>query len=558
MNKFIFCFFCLITFLPFSQAQTGKYIIQFTDKKNSPFRIEEPSAFLTDRAIIRRIRQGIPIVENDLPPNPSYIKKLTECGAKFLHQSRWLNTTTVLINDSSTLNKIRVLPFVKSVKKTNILKCKLPYDYKAFEIKSGTDAEKKYGLNLTSDNYDYGLSFNQVNQIGGVCLHNQGFDGASSIICVLDAGFKNADTLSCFDSIRSNGQLLGTWDFVDNEIGVYEDNDHGSMVLSCMASNLPSVLVGTAPKASYWLLRTENAGSELIIEEDNWLAGAEFADSIGADVINSSLGYTLFDSAYQNHTWADLDGNTATATIAADIAASKGIIVCNSAGNEGSGSWKYISVPADADSILSVGAVDANGVRAGFSGVGPTADGRIKPDVAATGNGTYVIAPWSGSVIQSGGTSFSSPLIAGMTACISQANANKTNMEIISAIKNSGNQASNPDTLLGWGIPNFCLASGTLSGIQYLYPKNKDELSSVFYNSDEGVFYLYYFSTTESTLDITFNDMSGKILLSDQRKVKKGNTHFFKIENAHALSSGIYVLNIISADSKISKKIFKP
>ena len=553
---FFFLFFLSLT--AFITAQSEKYIVEFTDKNNSPYSIREPSAYLSPKSIERRLRQHIPIQQNDLPPNPHYIKRVLKLGARYVRQSRWFNFITVQVSDPRLLDSIRKLEFVKKIRKTTTRITAIPESYrkKIFETESKT--QQKTGLNLSNDLYDYGQSFNQVDQLGGVCLHNQGYDGKTKTICVLDAGFSNADTLSCFDSLWINSQILGTWDFVDNEPGVFEDHEHGAMVLSCMASNLPSVHIGTAPKSDYWLIRTENAGSELIIEEDNWMAGAEFADSVGADIINSSLGYTLFDSAYQNHTWADLDGNTATATIAADIAASKGILVCNSAGNEGAGSWKYISVPADADSILTVGAVDAAGVRASFSGQGPTADGRIKPDVAATGNGTYVIAPWSGGVIQSGGTSFSSPLIAGMAACIWQANPNKTNMEIIQAIKNAGSQSSNPDTLLGWGVPDFCQANATLNGVSAITPKAQDEITSVFYDTNDGTFGIYYFSGSESNVDIFFTDMTGKNLLAEQRRVKKNDIHYFRIENASALSTGIYLVHILSPDKRITRKIFKP
>ncbi|MBC7861683.1 MAG: S8 family serine peptidase, partial [Bacteroidia bacterium] len=458
MKKTIFLSLMILIFVGEISSQSTKYRVLFTDKANTPYNISTPSAFLTARAIQRRANQGIPIMQNDLPVDPVYVQQVIAAGATVLHTSRWFNSVTVNIPDSTVLVAVQALTCVQNVQAVNRIKIPLPVEYDQAKIQN-SNSNKKMQLDIMTNVYDYGQALTQVTQLGGDCMHNQGYDGKNMVICVLDAGFLNVDTLTCFDSLWLKNQVLGTWDFVANESSVFEDHSHGAMVLSCMGANWPGQLVGTAPQAKYWLVRTEEASTELVIEEDNWASGAEFADSVGADVINSSLGYTTFDISSQNHTYATLDGNTAIATIAADLAASKGILVCNSAGNEGANPWKYIGIPADADSICTVGAVDGAGIRAGFSSQGPTADGRIKPDVAAMGNGTSVISPFSGTVIQSGGTSFSSPLTAGMMACIWQANPSKNNMEIIASVRSSGNQAANPDTLLGWGVPNYCTAN---------------------------------------------------------------------------------------------------
>jgi serine protease AprX len=548
-------FLTLVLFISiFLSAQENRFRIYFSDKNNSPYSIENPSAFLTERSIQRRIRQNIPVQISDLPPNPNYVHKITATGATIQHQSRWFNAVSITLNDLSKLQEISSLPFVRKVEKIKTIRKPLPEEY-THTFNGNFNA--KSSLQLSNDVYNYGNSYAQIAQLGGTCLHNLGYDGKNMVICVLDAGFQNADTLSCFDSLHFKNQILGTWDFVDNESAVYEDNSHGAMVLSCMGANWPSQLVGAAPQAMYWLLRTENANSELIIEEDNWAAGAEFADSVGADIINSSLGYTTFDSVNQNHTYSDLDGNTAIATIAADIAASKGILVCNSAGNEGASSWKYISVPADADSILAVAAVDANGVRAGFSSVGPTPDNRIKPDVAANGNGTYVIAPWSGTVTQSGGTSFASPLTAGMAACLWQANPGKTNMEIISAIKAAGNQASAPDTLLGWGIPNYCIANGILNGTGIITTKFQDDLLHVFYDPTSESIGIYFYSADEHEIEFSLSDLSGKILLTEKRETGNNTIHFYRLTNVASIASGIYFVSARGNDRIQSRKIMK-
>ncbi len=234
-------------------------------------------------------------------------------------------------------------------------------------------------------------------------------------------------------------------------------------VLSTMAGNVPGLLVGTAPGASYWLLRSEDAGSEYVVEEDNWIAAAEYADSVGADVINSSLGYTDYDDNNQSYTYADMDGNTARVTRGADIAASKGILVVNSAGNSGNNFWRYIGAPADADSIITVGAVNSLGIIASFSSLGPTSDGRVKPTVCGQGEGTYVVSSADG-VYPGNGTSFSSPVMAGAVTCLWQANPSFNNMELIDAIKRSASRYSSPDSLYGYGIPNMAVAHMVLSG----------------------------------------------------------------------------------------------
>lgn len=549
----------IFTFIVELTSQTTKYRISFTDKIGSPYSISNPSAFLTARAIQRRANQGISIQINDLPPNPNYISQIESLGAIALHQSRWFNSVTVSISNPSTLASIQLLPFVQSTKAVNKIKSPLPIDYKN-SIKNSTQNEltKKTKLELLN-NYDYGNSFAQVQQLGGDCMHNQGYDGKNMVICILDAGFLNVDTLSCFDSLWINNKILGTYDFVANEVSVFEDYQHGTEVLSCIGANWPGKLVGTAPQAYFWLLRTEDAATELIIEEDNWVAGAEFADSVGADIINSSLGYTTFDAqtSNQNHTRADLDGNTAYATNGADIAAAKGILVCNSAGNEGGSGWKYISIPADGDSVCTVGAVDILGVRAGFSSQGPTADNRIKPDVVACGSGTAVIDPFTSTVAYYSGTSFSSPLTAGMAACLWQANPTKNNMNILNAMRNSGSKSNSPDTLLGWGIPNYCLANGLLSGIHANSTETEDKLFNVFFDASTESFDIYFFSKDNEEITITVHNILGGLHLKETIQVKANAYNFFKLQNTYNIAGGIYLVSINTLEKKYVKKILK-
>jgi hypothetical protein len=465
--KILITFFTilLISLQVSAQIAPDKYWIRFTDKNNSPFSIENPEAFLSQKAIDRRNVQGIPIAENDLPVNPSYLSAVANTGATLLNISKWFNSVTVFTTDPSVIDDINALPFVLSVAKMTNNNSTLNTSIKPFfENETYSKFQDSIKMKGSGESFDYGQGYNQINMLNGILLHDLGYNGEGMTIAVLDAGFRNADILTAFDSLWMNNRILGYKDFVDPlNPDIFASHSHGTNVLSTMGANLPGELVGTAPRASYWLLRSEDGGSEYLIEELNWASAAEFADSAGVDIINSSLGYTTFDDPSQNHTYMDMDGNTTPITIAADLAASKGMIVVNSAGNEGSGSWQYIGAPADGDSVFSIGAVDASGNYAYFSSTGPTYDGRLKPNVVAQGQGSAIVSAWSGIVLTGSGTSFSSPITAGIVACLWQAHPDKTNMEILEAIQQNGSQAGNPDNLLGYGIPDYFAAHNQLS-----------------------------------------------------------------------------------------------
>ncbi len=462
----------LVTIVSFSQVAPDKYHIRFTDKDNSPYSIENPLEFLSQRAIDRRANQNIAIVENDLPVNPAYISSIAGTGVTILNVSKWMNSLTIYTTDQNALDAIDAFPFVQSTSKSSTFK---PLSQKEKSSKpffenetygEFQESKEENAIKGTQSNYDYGSALNQIQMLNGDSLHDLGYDGAGMIIAVLDAGFLNVNSLTVFDSLWDNGQILGSKDFVDPQSpNIYGSHYHGCMVLSTMGGNLPGEMVGTAPKADYWLLRTEDGDTEYLIEELNWVSGAEFADSLGADVINSSLGYTTFDDSNQNHTYEDMDGNTAPITIGADIAASKGILVCNSAGNSGNGSWHYIGAPADGDSVFSIGSVNGSGIYTYFSSTGPTYDGRVKPNVVAKGQGTTIVNPWTGAIYTGNGTSFSSPVTAGMVTCLWQANPTKSNMEIMQVVEQSASQANSPDSLLGYGIPNYMIANRLLRSI---------------------------------------------------------------------------------------------
>lgn len=467
--KKIHTLFLLILFpgiLLFAQDKT-LYVVKLTDKANSPFTISDPSAFLSPQSIERRLSQKIPINETDLPVTPAYLQQLQQEGVKIVYQSKWLNTLIVSIENEAMLYRIAAKPFIKSIYRDTRLfekqRSVKPFFENETMHKSMSGNALKRG-NPASGNMDYGASYNQVSMLAVDQLHNLGYLGQGFTIAVIDAGFNSADVMPAFDNLRAGNRILGTRDFVEPGNNVYSNtiNPHGTYVLSTMGGYLPGQLIGTAPSASYWLLRSEDGNSEYLMEEYYWVSAAEFADSVGVDIINSSLGYTTFDNPAENHTYADMDGNTTVITRGADLAAARGIMVVNSAGNSGGASWQFISAPADGDSVLSIGAVDASGGYAYFSSTGPTYDGRIKPDICAQGSASVVADIPTGIKLGSG-TSFSSPIMAGAIACLWQANPSFSAQEIIQALKQSATLASQPNNQMGWGIPDFMVASSKLT-----------------------------------------------------------------------------------------------
>ena len=389
-------------------------------------------------------------------------------------------------------------------------------------------------------------------------LHKRGYTGKGITIALLDAGFIGTSQISCFDSLRNNSKILGTKDFVIPGGSVYTLSDHGTMVLSTIAGNIPGSFVGTAPDADFWLLRTEDVRTENMIEVDNWVSGAEFADSVGADIISSSLGYTEFDDSTNNFTYKNLNGKTARASIAATMAAKKGIIVLNSAGNEGNTSWKYVVVPGDADSILTVGAVDVNGIYAFFSSEGPTSDGRIKPDVAALGYGASII-DGSNNIISGNGTSFSTPIIAGMVACLLQTNPGLNDINIINAVIKSCNHYYNPNYFVGYGIPNANSALRILSSPQIVSLNKPDPIlvyPSPFYNRLNIV--IISANLNNNTI-IELFDLAGRKMFSEEYFMNTSGNYYntFIINNLENLANGIYILKISSGGKVTVKKVIK-
>lgn len=520
----------------YAQTAPNKFWIQFTDKDNTPYSITSPEAYLSQRAIDRRERYNIPLEENDLPVDPQYIEQTLAAGNIYLlHRSKWFNAITVWSEDSLALDTLDQLPFVAQVRSVQGGKGAKRVDkfgrYQKCEL-SGYHSTK------------YGESFPQIAMHNGHVLHDRGNDGQGMLIGVLDSGFEQVDSLEAFQHLFAKGQIKATYDFVAKETDVYDDHSHGMYVLSCMAGILERHLIGTAPGADYILLRTEDAGSEYIIEEDNWVAGAEFADSAGCDILNTSLGYTVFNDSTQDHSYADLDGATTRISIAAGIAAQKGMIPVNSAGNEGDDTWYHISAPADGIGVLSVGAVNAEREPASFSGHGPSADGRVKPDVAAVGWGA-VGSNFNNSPIYINGTSFSSPLMAGLVACVWQDNLDHPNHEVIQAIQLSAHKYENPDDKLGYGIPDMYVAWNLLKG-RNLLDHFGPELHNVFPNPFNGHFYIEFYNDEAQELHFELFDVMGRKVWGQRVWVPENRLCVSRVDDAviDKLAPGQYIMQV--------------
>ena len=510
-----------------------KYWVAFTDKNNSPFSINNPQQFLSAKAIENRSRQAIAIDILDLPVNPHYIDSVATVGATVLHKSKWMNAITIELNDTLLLPAIHQLSFVKAIEPV--------FGTRIFKVEDDEATQAVVKLNdspeLTSDYY--GEGYNQIYMLRGDYLHRQGYNGEGITIGVLDSGFGNADIIEAFQHLFNDNRILATWDFVSNNSSVFEDDGHGTNVLSAMASNMENSFVGTAPNANYLLFRTEDASTEFRVEEDNWVAAVEMADSIGVDVINTSLGYSDFDDPSMDYTYADMNGKTTRISQGAHIAARKGIVVVNSAGNSGNRSWRYITAPADADSILAVGATNNLGSVASFSSRGPASDGRVKPDIVAQGAGTTVVNT-SGEIRKSNGTSFSSPVLAGMAACFKQAFPKMNNIEIINAIRASSHLYSTPNDSAGYGIPDFRKA--------YIINAFSAEqlLPNAYPNPFSNQLNISFLSPVSESYTITLYDYYGKEIATATQYAAKGFYIDFIFNDTENLASGFYIAKIKS------------
>ena len=545
MRKFSILLLSLTVSL-FAQAQvaTDLYWVQFTDKNNSPYSIDNPEAYLSQRALQRRANLNISIDEYDIPVNPQYLQAVADCGAELLNPSKWLNGVSVHVTDPSVIEAINALEFVQVVRNC-------PNNPQAQERKERWLAnELKESSEPVVYRDFYGGAHDQVYQLKVNELHDMGYDGTGVIVAVLDGGFEGAEGTSCFDNMREEGRLLGVRDFVYGSTTVYSQSTHGTSCLSTMAAYDPNEMVGTAYKASYYLIHTEDGNGENIIEEYNWVSGAEYADSLGVDVCSTSLGYIDFDMSEWDHPFEHFDGHTAPMSIGCEIAASRGMICMNAAGNEGNGTCT-LGIPADAEHIVTVGAVNASGYRADFSSVGPTYDGRIKPDVMAMGEGTYVASGYGDwwPYYNGNGTSFATPVLAGAVACLRQARPYASVQEICDALRACSNRADHPDNQYGYGIPDFTQALEVLS-VNEPIGNTTDHIISVYPNPSNGEVHVTLNDLHKA--ELTVFDFMGHKLFS---YTFNGLNHTSFERYLNTLNSGVYFINAVSESGSETLKL---
>ena len=460
MKKLIIVLIGSCLFFAEARAQFTRYVIKLKNKGGSTFSISNPTTYLSQRAIDRRTRYGIAIDSTDMPVTPSYITQIRNVPfVTLLNISKWNNSVAIQTSDPNAITTINGFSFVQSVlpiaaRTQNNTTEKLTIGDQPY-----ISSQRNTGI---TDFFNYGAgSLAEINLHKGQFLHNIGLRGQGMVIAILDGGFFNYNTLDAMDSIILNNQVLDTWDFYSNNTTVSEDHPHGMQCLSTIAANIPGQFIGKAPKANFLLYRTEDVNSEYPIEEFNMVCGMERADSAGADVISTSLGYSEFDDPSFNHTYAQMNGNTTIAAIGADLAAKKGILFVAAAGNEGGNAWHYIMTPADGDSVLAIGAVNTSGAVGSFSSYGPSSDGQVKPDVASVGVNAMVQSP-SNTVTTGSGTSFACPNMAGLSTILWQAFPEVNNMRIVRALREAGSIAATPNDRIGYGIPDLKAAFGKL------------------------------------------------------------------------------------------------
>ena len=536
MKKLLLFLCVLISAQSFSQEDAWVFL---KDKPDAATFIFNPLTMLSQRSLDRRTKQNIALDNKDVPVFTAYYTQIKNAsGITVLAKSKWLNAIHV-----------QGLQFNIAALKTNFdFIDKIEFANKSIATISRNQPIRNHQnkfAEITTD-FNYGDAANQIEMLKGDFLHKEGYTGQGMQIAVIDAGFPNVNTLAGFKRLRDNNQILGGYDFVNRSDNFYTGNSHGTHVLSDIGGYIDGQFVGTAPDASFYLFISEDNSQEAPIEESLWVEAAERADSLGVDVINTSLGYTTFDNQNYNYTYQHMNGKTAFITRGAEIGVSRGMILVNAAGNSGNDDWKYIGAPADAENVLAVGAVNASEVIANFSSYGPTADGRIKPDVLAQGQSAYVINYQTNSPTTTNGTSFASPIMAGVVACFWQSFPNKTHTEIVDAIKKSANRYNNPSAQYGYGIPNFQLASQTLSVDHF----SINELGIKIYpNPVENT--LLFSIKTGNVADYKLKIFSilGKKVLEKKQMLKRVNVSHLK--------NGVYILQLQHKNQQKTIKLVK-
>lgn len=537
MKKLIYILF-LVSSFAYSQEDAWVY---FTDKPLTQFYLDNPLEMLSQRALDRRSAQGIAIDGKDVPVHQPYIQQVDDApGIIIMAHSKWLNAVHIRGNIAD-INALADLPFVVDV------------DFADNSLDENTDRKENGKKRLNPVNkvqqatidFNYGQAANQIQMLNGHMLHQQNFTGEGMVIAVLDAGFPGVDTAIPFQRLHDNELILGGYDFVHRNENFYTGGNHGTMVLSTIAAYAEGQIIGTAPDAFYYLFITEDGTSENPVEESYWVEAAEAADSLGVDVINTSLGYFIYDDPSYSYTYEDIDGQTAFMTRGANIAFTRGMLIVNSGGNSGATVNPHITVPADAFNTLTVGAVNATEQYAAFSSIGPTFDGRVKPDIVAQGAGTVVANPL-GNITTANGTSVSSPVIAGLAACLWQALPDKTNAEILQLIKQSADRYNNPNAQFGYGIPDFAAALANGLGVEGLRRQ-----SLVLYPNPSHEAVIITFPEAITGAVITLYNNLGQVVL--QKEIPASKPSF----SIGQLSNGIYIYNIQAGEQVFNGKLIK-
>lgn len=538
MKKIILFLLLISSFFGFCQEDAWVY---FTDKPDSATYLANPLTMLTQKSLDRRTAQNIALDIKDVPISPSYITQITNAtGITVMAKSKWLNALHIR-GSVTDIQQLSTLSFVNSIQFANAT-----LNANASEKSASTVNIEAVNKTLeTQINFAYGNSNNQIQMLGGDLLHQQNFTGTGKTIAVLDAGFPGVDTAAPFQRLFTNNLLLGGYDYVNQSTNFYTGGTHGTLVLSTMGGYVENSLVGTAPDASYYLFITEDVNSENPVEESYWVEAAEEADRLGVDIINTSLGYFGYDNPNYSYTYEDMNGVTSFISRGADVAFSRGIICVTSAGNSGSTANPHISVPADAINTLAIGAVNAVGLYTSFSSIGPSFDGRVKPDVVAQGVQAVVSDP-SGNIGTANGTSFSGPITAGMVACLWQALPTKTNAEIIQIIKESGSIYNNPTPQLGYGIPNYNTALSTALEINVM---EKDSFL-LYPNPVKDVLNINTTNFSPDTTLVVYSSLGQKVL-----ETKAISAHFSV--PVSQLPSGVYFCKISSGTLNTTKTFIK-
>lgn len=560
MKKILLLLTLSLSFSSFSQIEDAWVFLK--DKPNATSFLEEPLKMLSQRAINRRNVQNVSLDEKDVPIHSDYYNQLkNDETISILGKSKWLNA----IHIQGTVSQINGLSsnydFIESIEFANK---SLNSNANKISKKAVQNHQNKFS-DVKTD-FNYGSAENQIKMLKGNLLHNQGFTGKNQIIAVIDAGFPNVNTLAAFKRVRENNQILGGYNFADRCSNFYTRHHHGTHVLSTIAGYLENQFIGSAPDAKFYLFISEIAESETVLEETLWVEAAERADSLGVDVINTSLGYTTFDNPNHSYTYEDMDGKTTFISRGAEIAASRGILVVNSVGNSGNSAWKYLGAPADAVSVISVGAVDASQNIASFSSFGPTADNRIKPEILAQGVSSAIINFSNGNVSSSSGTSFSGPIMAGLIACMNQEiprvvkssakkiTINSTNTSyntfLKRAIYQSSDKYNSPLDQYGYGIPDFEVALNNYYSL-ISASVNDNFLSNlkILPNPVKSTFSISGLNVSNDYSLQIFNILGEKVLETPKVMSKNIDISFLK--------KGIYLLNIDMENQHRMLKLIK-